>query len=163
MLSIMSRAAWADMKQNVTILSFPLNRHKQNPEVKKESPSTTMSSGKSVLFSTCPHWHSFFITRIIPVCFWCNYSFFFFFDSSASQKRVKARESSKNLTIKATAEWLHSKKCSGSTFAVSIWPKMLKNRLETSWAGVGHLSFFHVGIQEFKIIDYLKKISERIW
>ncbi|XP_010285414.1 PREDICTED: sorbin and SH3 domain-containing protein 1-like, partial [Phaethon lepturus] len=40
----MSSAVWADMKHNVTILPFTLNRDKQNPEVKKASPSTIMSS-----------------------------------------------------------------------------------------------------------------------
>ncbi|XP_063194970.1 sorbin and SH3 domain-containing protein 1 isoform X17 [Chroicocephalus ridibundus] len=44
MFSIMSSAVSADMKHNVIILPFTLNRHKQNPEVKKTSPSATMSS-----------------------------------------------------------------------------------------------------------------------
>lgn len=38
-----------DMKHNVIILPFTLNRLKQNSEVEKASPSATMSSGKSAL------------------------------------------------------------------------------------------------------------------
>lgn len=52
------------MKRNVIILPFTLNRHKQNPEVEKASASATMSSGKSVLFSTCTHWCSFLLLVI---------------------------------------------------------------------------------------------------
>lgn len=64
MFSIMFSTVWVDMKHNITILPFTLNRHKQNPEVKKASPSTTMSSGESLLFFSCPPWHSFLLLEI---------------------------------------------------------------------------------------------------